>query len=308
MRHIMEMVGKTRVVIEDGAVVEVFNPDIYWCPLFEKARGIQKIDPAEVKKNMEFRIREFGFFTPERKLDGFEDFVGFGASETMMSGLKHGIIDASVSVCDGAGTVVTKNPSLVQGMGARMSGLVYTEPIPEIIQKIKDRDGIIPDEKTAAIDPLLGAKTAADLGFKKIAVTVADAKTAEKIRNFQNERNNEKNNVGNNEKNNIGNNEKNNIGNNEIYFLIIAVHTTGISKEESEELKKYADIVTLCASKHLREIKPLLQVGTAVPLIALTQAGRELLLERAKYVNSTLLVNTMPLPVLPEQKQPKELV
>ncbi|WNY24841.1 methanogenesis marker 8 protein [Methanolapillus millepedarum] len=282
MRHVMEMVGKTRVVVEDGMVVDVSAPEVTWCPLFEKARGIIEINPDEVKKNMEFRIQTFGFFTPKRQLDGFEDFVGFGASETMMSGLLHGIIDASVSVCDGAGTVITANPSLVQGMGARMSGLVYTEPIPEIIQKIKDRDGLVLDEKTATIDPYLGAQKAAELGFKKIAVTVADAKTAERIRQLQDDY--------------------------PVYFMIIAVHTTGLSCAESEKIAQFSDIITLCASKYLRTIKPLLQVGTSVPLIAVTQKGRELLLERAKYVKSPLLVNTMPLPYLPEQKQPRDLI
>jgi len=275
----MEMVGNARVVIEDGKVVEVSYPEISWCPLFEKARGMKEITPEKIKENMEFRMKTFGLFTPDRLLDDFEDFVSFGASETMMSGLQHSIIDASVSVCDGAGTVITDNPSLVQGMGARMSGLVETSPIPETIQKIKDRRGIILDEKTAVIDPLAGAKKAAELGFKQIAVTVADAEIAEKIRKLEKEMN--------------------------VRFIIIAVHTTGLNRKKSKLMAGNADIITLCASRVLREIKPLLQVGTAVPLIALTQEGRELLLERAKYISSSILVNTMPLPYLPAQKQPR---
>ena len=280
MRHVMEMVGNARVVIENGKVTEVSEPVITWCPLFEKARGIEKITPEKIKENMEFRIQTFGLFTKNRLLDDFEDFVGFGASETMMSGLQNGIIDASVSVCDGAGTVITSNASLVQGMGARMSGLVETFPIPETIEKIKERGGVILDEKTAVIDPAAGAAQAAALGFKKIAVTTADSKTAAEIRALEK-------------------------SNPDVSFLIIGVHTTGLSGADSNVMAKNADIITLCASRSLREIKPLLQVGTAVPLIALTQIGKELLLERAKYVNSTLLVNTMPLPYLPDKKQPK---
>ncbi|MDR2944996.1 MAG: DUF2099 family protein [Methanosarcinales archaeon] len=280
MRHVMEMVGNARVVIENGKVTEVSDPVISWCPLFEKARGMKEITPEKIKENMEFRIEKFGLFTSGRLLDDFEDFVGFGASETMMSGLQHGIIDASVSVCDGAGTVITNNPSLVQGMGARMSGLVETSPIPETIQKIKDRNGIVLDEKTAAIDPLAGAEKAAELGCKKIAVTAADAKTAAEIRNLEKRIS-------------------------DVQFIIIAVHTTGLPGEAAKIMAENADIVTLCASRRLRELKPLLQVGTSVPLIALTQNGKELLLERAKYVGGSLLVNTMPLPYLPEQKQPK---
>jgi len=279
MRHVMEMVGNARVVIEDGKVTEVSDPVITWCPLFEKARGIEKITPEKIRENMEFRIQTFGLFTSNRLLDNFEDFVGFGASETMMSGLQNKLIDASVSVCDGAGTVITENPSLVQGMGARMSGLVETSPIPETIQKIKERNGFVLDEKTAIIDPIAGAEKAIALGFKKIAVTVAKAETAVEIRKLEKK--------------------------NSVSFIIIGVHTTGLSRNDAKTMAENADIITLCASQCLREIKPLLQVGTAVPLIALTQAGKELLLERAKYVNSTLLVNTMPLPYLPDQKQPK---
>lgn len=280
MRHVMEMVGNARVVVENGKVVEVSDPEITWCALFEKARGIQKITPEEIRKNMEYRIATFGLFTPDRLLDDYEDFVGFGASETMMTGLKNGLIDASVSVCDGAGTVITDNPSLVQGMGARMSGLVETSPIPETVQKIKDRSGIVLDEKTAVIDPLAGAQKAAALGYRNIAVTTASAETAHALRLY----------------------EKESGG---FSFIIIGVHTTGLSAEEARLMAENADIITLCASRCLRDVKPLLQVGTSVPLIALTQSGKELLLERAKYVNGSLLVNTMPLPYLPEQKQPR---
>jgi hypothetical protein len=70
-----------------------------------------------------------------------------------------------------------------------------------------------------------------------------------------------------------------------------------------------ADVVTGCASKNIRElVKPLVQVGTAVPLFGLTRWGKELLIERAKEVDQPLLINTMPLPLLPEHKQPRPLV
>lgn len=70
-----------------------------------------------------------------------------------------------------------------------------------------------------------------------------------------------------------------------------------------------SDIVISCASKHIRELaKPLVQVAAAIPLFALTQKGKELVIERAKEIESPILINTMSLPVLPEHKQPKELV
>jgi hypothetical protein len=50
MPQVMEMVGKTRVVVKDGKVVEVGEPEVKWCPLFAKLRGVQDITPEEVKK------------------------------------------------------------------------------------------------------------------------------------------------------------------------------------------------------------------------------------------------------------------
>ncbi len=40
-----------------------------------------------------------------------------------------------------------------------------------------------------------------------------------------------------------------------------------------------------------------------IPLFALTEVGKELVIERAKEIETPVLINTMPLPVLPEQKQ-----
>jgi len=278
MKHIMELVGKTRVTVVDGKVVSVEDPVLEWCPIFAKYRDIQKITPEEVKKNIEFRIKDFGLFTKNRKLDGFDDFVSFGASEVMYTGLEHGLLDTTVTVCDGAGTVVTSNPELVQGMGGRMSGLVYTEPIVETINAIEERDGYVVDKETAKIDPKSGLKYAIDAGFNKIAVTVSKAEDLIEFRNLAKEKN--------------------------VDLILIGVHTTGITQKEAKLFEEYSDICTLCASSTLRETKPLLQVGSAVPLVAYTQAGKELLLERAKYVKAPLMVTGSKLPFLPEEKQP----
>ncbi|RLD17750.1 MAG: hypothetical protein DRI69_11685, partial [Bacteroidetes bacterium] len=76
-------------------------------------------------------------------------------------------------------------------------------------------------------------------------------------------------------------------------------------RSEVQDLLDLVDIVTGCASKHVRDlVKPLAQVGTAIPLFALTEVGKELVIERAKEIETPVLINTMPLPVLPEQKQP----
>ena len=282
MSHIVELMGKTKVVIKDGKVIEVGEPEIEWCPLISKINGVQKIISDEVKKNMESKISDFGMFTSRRKLIENDTFVAFGASEIMMSGLSSGFIETTVTACDGAGTVISNNPALVQGIGGRMSGLVETEPIEGVINGIQELGGTVLDPDTATIDPVGGIRKAVELGYKKIAVTVANSKTAKQLRELETEL--------------------------KIDIIVIGVHVTGISKEEAQILLKNSDIVISCASKYIRKLaEPLVQVAAAIPLFALTQKGKELVIERAKDIKSPILINTTDLPVVPEHKQPRNL-
>ncbi len=277
MSHIMEIMGKTRVVIKDGEVIEVGDSEIEWCPLIAKLNGIQKITSEEVKKNVESKISNLGMFTAKRQLLEQDTFVAFGASEIMMSGLRSGSLEATVTVCDGAGTVISNNPDLVQGIGGRISGLIKTEPIKDVINGIQKFGGIVLDTKTAVIDPAGGVKKAADLGYKKIAVTVANPKTAKKLRELEAEL--------------------------ELDLIVIAVHVTGVSKEEAQSLLENSDIVISCASKHIRELaKPFVQVAAAIPLFVITQKGKEIVIERAKDIKSPILITTTELPVIPRHK------
>lgn len=280
--HEMELLGKTKVKVLDGCIAEAGEPLIKWCPLFDKIRGIKEVTSEAAAGNMQFRIEKYGMFSPGRKLK-MDVFVGFGASESMMTGVSRGIIDAAVTVCDGAGTVITDNPQLIQGMGGYISGLTETEPIKEVIAGIEEMGGHVLSPDIATIDQIEGASWAAANGFSKFAVTVADASTAEELRRLEKAAC--------------------------VRIMIIGVHLTGIGREEAARLLAAADIVTGCASLHIRELaKPLVQVGTAVPLFGITKWGKELLIERAKEVSQPLLINTMPLPVLPEHKQPRPLV
>ena len=175
------------------------------------------------------------------------------------------------------------SPDLVQGMGGYISGLVESDPITEVIEGIRQMEGHVLFPQNAKIDQIEGAAYAAAAGYKRFAVTVADAKDAEKLRELEKTA--------------------------DVHIMIIGVHLTGITSEEASRLLAAADIVTACASKHIREqVRPLVQVGTAVPLFGLTRWGKDLLVERAKEVEQPLLINTMPLPVLPERKQPRPLV
>jgi putative methanogenesis marker protein 8 len=282
MPHIMEIMGKTRVVVKDGEVVEVGEVELEWCPLIEKLSGVQKITSEEVKKNVESKIRDYAMFTAKRQLLGRDTFVAFGASEIMMSGLSSGFLETTVIASDGAGTVITNNPELVQGIGGRMSGLVETEPIEDVISGIQKLGGTVLDTKTASIDPVVGVKKAAELGFKKIAVTVADSETAKKMREIEVE---------------LG-----------LDLIVIAVHTTGASREEAQGLLENSDFVTGCASKYIRElVKPIVQVAAAIPLFAITKKGKDLVIEREKDIGSPILITVTELPVVPKHKQPREL-
>ena len=75
MPHIMELLGKTKVVVKDGKVIEVGEPEVKWCPLFAKIRGIQKITPDEVRKIWNSGSVISRCFTDKRKLE-LEDIVG----------------------------------------------------------------------------------------------------------------------------------------------------------------------------------------------------------------------------------------
>lgn len=277
----MELFGKTRVVVKDGTVVEVGEPIADWCPVFSKVSGVMRLTADEAKKNMEYRISEIGMFTPKRRFD-CGVFVNFGASEIMMTALRRGLIDCTVTVCDGAGTVITHDPRLVQGMGALMSGLIETEPIPEIIEGIEARGGVVLDKEGARIDQIGGLQKACELGFKNIAVSVAEPRDAIELRKIGRER--------------------------DIDLVLIGAHLTGIHGKDASRVMLEMDIVTACASRTIRDVvKPILQAGTSVPMFAITQKGKEMLLERAKEIDSPILVSTTELPVLPEHKQPRPL-
>lgn len=283
-RHVMELQGRTRVVVENGKVVEVGAPVTDYCPIFDKVRGIKKFTPKTAKENVEFRMKDFGMFTENRELE-MEIFVGFGASETFMTGLRKGLLDTTVTVCDGAGTVITSNPRLCQGMGSRISGLTETSPIQGLIKRIEDARGVILDPDTAAIDQVRGVRKAIELGHRKIGVSVADLNTLKEIRNVEKESG--------------------------AQVIAFGVHATGMPDSEAKEFIGLVDMTTGCTSKWIRAGvagKAIAQFGTAVPIFAITNRGRELLLERAKEVRDPILVNTMVLPVLPEEKQPRPLV
>ncbi len=132
--HVMEALGKTRVKVKEGKVVEVGEPKIEYCPIFDKYRGIKKLTPENVRENIEFRIKDFGMCTNDRKVR-MKDFLSFGISEILSTLIKEGEVDCVVSVCEGCGTVLLTEPEIVQGTGGRVSGLLSTCPLEEYNRK-----------------------------------------------------------------------------------------------------------------------------------------------------------------------------
>ena len=278
--HIIEAAGRCRVVIRNGRVVEVGTPQIDDCPLARRfACPVLEMTPEAVQLNIERRIRSFGMCTPEREVLAGPDFVIFGASELLSSAVRRGDLDAAVIVSDGAGTLVATNPALIQGIGGRMSGLVSTSPIPEVIARIEENGGVVLDPATAAIDQAAGVARALELGHRRIAVTTAVASEAAAIRDpFPG-------------------------------TVIVAVHTTGISQDDAVLMARSADLVTACASKHIREVAAktaLLQAGTSIPVFAMTPAGKAIILGKVGETDQQIVVHGARLPV-PGSRSPSPL-
>jgi len=278
--HVMELLGKARAVVRNGKVVEVSEPKVSYCPLFKKLHGIEKITREEVVKNLEYRIENFGLFTSKRRVLEDRVFATFGASEIFFSCLKSGFLDVVVIAADCAGTVVTNNPQLVQGLGGRISGLVKTSPVAEVIEKIEKNGGYVVN-RDAEIDQIKGVLFAVEKGFKRIGVTLTSVEEAKSCAEIERKKG--------------------------VMILKFAVHTTGV--DWSVEDARAFDLITLCASKALRErlrgvVKA--QAGEAIPIVALSDFGKLALLERAKDVDGILIIPKA-LPYLSEN-QPRPLL
>jgi len=250
--HVIEALGKTRVVVRDGKVVEVGEPEINYCPLFDKYRGIKELTPEAIKENIEFRIKDFGMCTGDRVLR-MKDFLSFGVSETLGTLLDENIIDCAVIVSEGCGTVIVTDPEFVQGMAGRISAFLSTSPIIEIIDAVGAQN--ILDPETAEIDQIKGALKAIGMGYKNIAVTIISPDDAKKLREIEKEHE-------------------------DIKIYIFAAHVTGMSKDDAEALFDTADVVTGCASKYIREVgkdREVFAVGASIPIYGVTEDGEKFL-------------------------------
>ena len=257
--HIIEALGLSKVTIKDGKVIDVTEPEVEYCPLFDHHRGIKKLTPEVIAKNMQFRIDDFGMCTSKRQLR-MKDYLNFGISEIMCTLIDENEIDCVVMVLEGCGTLIVDEAELVQGIGGRVSGLVKTSPIPELIEKIGSEN--IVDSKTAKIDQPSGIKLAIAKGYKNIAVTVTLASDIDEIEKIRDEHP-------------------------DVNIYVFVVHTSKKNPEDARKLFDACDVTTACASKNIREIgqkECIKTVGQSIPIYSRTENGKKFLEMRLKKI------------------------
>ena len=269
-RHVIETLGKVRVVIENGEITEVGESEMKYCPMFHAMHKVDELDEEFITKNINFRIKDFGMCTPERVIE-MDDLVTVGISEILKTNMEKGNIDCVVGACDGAGTLIMTDPRVVQGVGGRVSGLVSTTPIPEVIEKLKQKGSIILNPETAELNQLEGLKIALDEGYKNIAITILPSPMVEEIRKYPVD--------------------------DDVNVYIFVAHTTGTSPEEAEMLFENADIVTACASKAISEYADANEpyyYGVKVPIFCASEDGRRFLDIRLEHIGKPLTTNDYP--------------
>ncbi|WP_407453292.1 methanogenesis marker 8 protein [Methanobrevibacter sp.] len=269
-RHVIETLGKVKVVIENGEITEVGSSEMKYCPMFHAMHKVDELNEEFIRKNINFRIQDFGMCTPDRVIE-MDDLVTVGISEILKTNMEKGNIDCVVGVCDGAGTVLMTNPRVVQGVGGRVSGLISTTPIPEVIKNLEEKDSIVLYPETAELNQLEGLKLAIEKGYKDIAITVIPSPMIKELREYPVD--------------------------DDVNVYIFVAHTTGISREEAEMVFEYGDIVTACASKEVRgyadEIKPY-YYGVKVPIFCASEDGRRFLDVRLEKINKPLTTTDYP--------------
>lgn len=269
-RHVIETLGKVEVVIENGEITSVGSSEMTYCPMFHAMHGVDELNEEFIRKNINFRIEDFGMCTPDRVVE-MDDAVTVGISEILKTNMEKGNIDCVVGACDGAGTLLMTNPRVVQGVGGRVSGLISTTPIPEVIKKLEDRDSVILNPETAELNQIEGLKLALDNGYKNIAITILPSPMVEEIRNYPVD--------------------------DDVNIFIFVAHTTGIEPDNVGMLFDNADIVTACASKAISDYADKYEpyyYGVKVPIFCASEDGRRLLDIRLEKIGNPLSTNVYP--------------
>ena len=265
-----------------GDRVEVLSePRILRCPLHEALYGFQSIDKEAVRKTVETKMRAYGFCCEHRVFDD-SIVVPYGASEMIKVCMEQGLLRCAAIVCEGAGTVIAWSPSLVQGIGARLTGIIRTSPIEGVIKHIEAHGGMALDSASAKIDQVAGVRRAIELGFKEIAVTVPSFQAEEitELRKVE---------------------EKEGAS-----ITIFSVCNTCATEEDATHIEA-ADIVCASASQILRERigpKALMQIGVTIPIFVLTERGKRMVLGYLSGFGDKVVVFRSRLPYLVEGRGP----
>lgn len=276
--------AKALVRVKDGKIEVLTDPQVRCCPLRRGLYGLAEESRETVEQVLKEHMDELGMYGPGRTLELDVKPVSFGASEILMDAMAEGLVDVAVVVCEGAGTVVVARPEVLQAVGAHMTGLIKTEPIKEIQSGLEQRGCVLLDN-LGSIDQVGGFKRAVEAGFQKIAVTLASASEARALREMGEA---------------IGKRP-----------FLLGVHTTGISEADALTLAENCDLVWSCASKAVREIvgpKAKMQIGISIPVFALSQMGKRLILNRALHFPDGLVLHRASLPYAPGEKQPEPLM
>lgn len=267
-RHVIEALGKAKVIIENGEITFVGKPIVDYCSIFDNGQHNGDLTEEFIRLNIGRRIKEFGMCTPKRSLN-VEDTMSFGTSETLKTNMIKGNVDCVVGACEGVGTLLIDDAELVQGVGGRVSALISTTPIEEVINKV-GRENVLNPE-TAELNPLKGLEMAINRGYKNIAITIIPTELIKDLREYPKP--------------------------DDVNIFIFVAHTTNVSKKEAEMLFDYADVISACSSNNIRETaeerKPYYS-GSKVPLYAVTENGRKLLDERLKYIGYDLCEKKYP--------------
>jgi len=281
--HMLEMAGAL-VRVRAGEVEVLTDPKVKWCPLRSGLYGHGVESRKTVESVLKRHMEELGMYGPHRVLELSERPVSFGASEMIADGMKAGLVDAAVVVCEGAGTVVAARPEVVAALGAHMTGLVRTEPIEEIQSGLRERGCILLDDR-CTIDQVEGYKWALAAGYEKIVVTITGKRAfdAAEIRKLASASAAEG-------------------------PVIFAVHNLDVTADQAEVLAETCDVVWSCASREVRDVvgrRAKLQIGISIPVYALTDSGKRLVLNRAQHFDESLVMFRATLPYGPEEKLPE---
>ena len=267
-RHVIEALGKAEVVIENGKITYIGEPVVDYCSIFDNGQHNGDLTKEFIKSNINKRIDEFGMCTPQRSID-VEDTMSFGTSETLKTNMINGNVDCVVGACEGVGTLLIDDADLVQGVGGRVSALISTTPIDEVMDKV-GRENVLNPE-TAELNPLKGLEMAIERGYKNIAITIIPTEIVRDLRQYPKPE--------------------------DVNIYIFVAHTTNVSKKEADMLFDYADVISGCSSITIRETaeerKPY-YAGKKVPLYAVTENGKRLLNERLEYIGYGLCERKYP--------------